>query len=70
MKTTLFKAIYEGSGEDKGRTFIWKVYRDLKHGWTLIDYNGHKRTLEATWVDSLPTIRRILSNHGMTCPLS
>jgi hypothetical protein len=70
MKMTSFKAIYEGTGEDYGKPFTWKFYRDSKYGWTLIDFNGYERTLEKTWIDSLPVIRRILSNHGMTCPLS
>jgi hypothetical protein len=70
MKTTSFKAIYQGTGEDHGKSFTWKFYRDPKHGWSLIDYNGYERTLEKTWIDSLPVIQRILSNHGMTCPLS
>ena len=70
MKKISFKAIYTGTGKDHGKPFTWNFYRDAKHGWTLEDWNGYERTLEKTWIDSLPVIQRILSNHGMTCPLS
>jgi len=70
VKKTAFTAIYQGTGEDHGKKYKWKFYRHPKHGWMLEDYEGYERPLEKTWIDSLPVIQRILSNHGMTCPLS
>ena len=69
-KKTSFRAIYHGTGGDHGKAFTWKFYRDSKHGWRLIDYDGYERPLEKTWIDSLPVIQRILANHDMTCTLS
>ena len=70
MKKTTFKAEYTGTGEDHGKFFTWKFWKHARSGWILEDWQGYERVLEKTWIDSLPVIQRILSNHGMTCPLS
>lgn len=70
MKTTSFNATYYGPGEDYGKKFKWSFYRDGKHGWFLRDYNGYERCLEKTWRDSIPVIKRILSNHNMEAEIS
>jgi hypothetical protein len=38
--------------------------------WFLEDYTGYVRTLERNWLDSVPRIRMILENHGMTAEIS
>mgnify|MGYP000845980654 FL=1 len=70
VRKTAFTATYQGTGEDHGKKYKWKFYRHPKHGWMLEDCEGYERPLEKTWIDSLPLIRRILSNHDMSCPLS
>ena len=54
-----------------GHRYTWKFWRDdTSRSWFLEDYTGYTRALEATWRDSVPRIRMILENHGMTARIS
>ena len=71
MKNTNFTAIYTGTGEDNGKKFVWSFGRDpFQKAWILTDYEGYKRILESTWIDSLPRIKQVLANYGMEANIS
>jgi hypothetical protein len=54
-----------------GHRYSWKFWRDAASQlWFLEDYTGYVRTLERNWLDSVPRIRMILENHGMTAEIS
>jgi len=69
IKKTSIRAKYIGSGPDNGKCFNWKFYRD-NYGWTLVDPNGYERFIGKTWLESVPVIQRVLSNHGMEAEIS
>jgi hypothetical protein len=52
-----------------GRVYGWKVFREDR-GWFLVDHDGYRRTLEATWRESVPRIRAIAENYGFTVEVS
>ena len=53
--------------DSKGNKYLWKFWRSLGLGyWMLQDHDGYVRTLEARWIDSVPRIRLILHNYGLT----
>lgn len=54
-----------------GQRFTWKFWYDsTARLWFLEDYEGYVRTLESTWVDSVPRIRTVLANHDMVAEIS
>jgi hypothetical protein len=52
-----------------GTKHVWKFFRDGGY-WYLEDYTGYVRTMEKTWIDSLPKMRLCVENHGMEFTLS
>lgn len=64
MRKTTFTATYKD-----GSKYKWAFEKD-NYGWWLIDYEGVKRYLEKTWIDSVPIIHLILDNYGMTANIS
>jgi len=52
-----------------GKAYRWTFWRDGDY-WMLRDYTGYLRTLEHTWIDSVPRIKSILEGHGMTADIS
>jgi hypothetical protein len=70
VKKTVFVATYHGTGEDHGKKYKWKFYREGKWGWFLEDYEGTVRHLAENWRESVPVIHRILSCHDMTANVS
>ncbi len=56
----------------QGKRYQFKFWRDTLRPayWMLEDYTGYVRTLETTWLASVPRIRLIVANHGMTCEVS
>jgi hypothetical protein len=53
-----------------GRAYRWHFWRDHRAPatWMLETHDGTQRTLESTWIDSVPVILRIADNYGMTPP--
>lgn len=70
MKISTFQA-----KDASGAPFRWAFWRDDGHGkyagyWMLRDHEGYVRTLESSWLDSVPKIRLILSNYGFYAEIS
>ena len=55
-----------------GKTYRWQFWRDARPPayWMLKDHEGHIRTLERTWIDSVPHIHAILESYGMHADIS
>jgi hypothetical protein len=54
-----------------GAAYSWFFrYDGLLKVWVLGDYTGYVRVLESNWYSSVPRIRTILENHGMTADIS
>lgn len=65
-KTTRFIA-----KDSEGACYSWFFrYDGLVKAWILGDYTGHIRILESNWFSSVPRIRMILENHGMSADIS
>jgi hypothetical protein len=64
MKVVTFTA---KDKSDKGHK--WAFWREAGT-WMLRDYTGYVRALEKTWFDSVPKIKLIVENHGMSCNVS
>lgn len=69
-KTTTFTAT-----DAAGNKYKWSFWRDpradnKKGLWFLKDPDGYVRSLENTWIDSVPRIRTILENHDMKADIS
>ena len=65
-KTTRFIA-----KDSEGASYSWFFRYDvLLKAWVLGDYTGHVRVLESNWFNSVPRIRTILANHGMTAEVN
>jgi hypothetical protein len=67
-KVTTFTA--KGFGANEGKSFKWAFYRDTTGYWMLRDHTGYERTMEKTWIDTVPKIKMILGNHDMTADIS
>lgn len=55
--------------QDKnGNKFRWSVVRDANKpaSWVLTDHAGYKRVLDEVWTLSVPRIKLIAENHGLT----
>ena len=52
-----------------GKRYRWAFSKDGKY-WMLRDHEGYVRTLEENWISSVPRIRAILENYGLTCEVS
>ena len=54
------------SSDAAGKRYRWTFWRDpVAQYWVLRDPQGHTRTLERTWVDSVPRIRGIVDNFAV-----
>ena len=51
-----------------GSKFKWNVVRDANKpaAWVLTDHTGYKRVLDEFWATSVPRIKLIAENHGLT----
>jgi len=65
VKTRSFTAFYSD-----GSKYSLSFWRDGRNGWMLRDHQGYVRTLENTWHDSVPRIRAVLENYGLTADIS
>lgn len=67
----------------EGNKYSWRFWRETGmtwvctgrkprrlDAWMLEDHEGCVRTLESTWADSVPCIRMILENYGLTANIS
>jgi len=52
-----------------GKKYTWAFWRE-NGWWYLSDCDGYVRTLEKTWLESVPLIRLVLSNYDMTANIS
>jgi len=52
-----------------GKRYTWTAFRE-RNIWFLRDHTGYCRALESNWFNSVPLIRLIAENHGMTCNVS
>jgi hypothetical protein len=52
---------------ETGERFTWKLYRDARPPatWMLEDHTGYLRTLETTYLASLPRVQSTISGYGM-----
>ncbi len=55
--------------DSEGKEYRWAFWYDNRT-WFLRDYDGYVRRLNGTWIDSVPQIHLILSNHGMSAAIS
>ena len=68
---TIHKATRFIARDSDGASYSWFFrYDGLLKAWILGDYTGHVRILESNWFNSVPRIRTILANHGMTAEIS
>lgn len=65
-KVTRFMARNEAGQEYRWAFWFDKGYR----AWFLRDCQGYERRLESNWIDSIPRIRLVLANYGMTAEIS
>lgn len=51
-----------------GNKFAWSVKREIRKpaSWVLKDHNGYERVLESVWAASVPRIKLIAENHGLS----
>ncbi len=53
--------------DSAGNEYRWRFGRSKKSSlWYLKDPDGYIRSLESSWVDSVPRIQMVISNHGQT----
>ena len=66
MKTTTFTAF-----DEQGNKYRWAFWFDKGYKvWFLRDHEGYVRRMAENWQDSVPRIRMVLSNYGMTAEVS
>jgi hypothetical protein len=65
-KTTTFTA-----HDAEGKPYRWAFWYDSAYrAWFLRDYTGYVRRMESNWYGSVPRIKLVLENHGMTAEVS
>lgn len=55
--------------DNHGTAYFWSAYREKTtsgHFWMLRDHTGYIRACESRWVDSVPRIKAVAENHGLT----
>lgn len=55
--------------KETNEKFKWAFKKDGEF-WYLKDHENYERTLEKTWIDSVPRINLIASNYGMECNIN
>jgi hypothetical protein len=66
VKVTRFTA-----RDENGTEYRWAFWYDQGYrAWFLRDCEGYERRVADTWIDSVPRIRTILHNYGMTATIS
>lgn len=71
IERTIAKVTRFTARDAEGTEYRWAFWYDKGYkAWFLRDSDDYERRLQATWIDSVPQIRMILDNYGMSAAIS